>query len=189
MNLQEKIKALAAQYKNEFIAVRHQLHANPELSFQEFETSKFVQQKLTDLQIPFTIMAKTGVVAIIEGKNPKERIIALLDSVEKMVERKQMKKVMDYVSMEYRDDQNRKYNDIRDYLQSIARDYRVIRITRTIPEVKIEGNKASVLDTFGTVAEPYDPVNEVPVNLQGRVIITLQKETDGWKIVSWSPLL
>ena len=77
MNLQEKIKALAAQYKNEFIAVRHQLHANPELSFQEFETSKFVQQKLTDLQIPFTIMAKTGVVAIIEGKNPKERIIAL----------------------------------------------------------------------------------------------------------------
>ncbi|MCZ2297885.1 MAG: M20 family metallopeptidase [Chitinophagales bacterium] len=77
MNLQEKIKTLATQYKDEFIAVRHQLHANPELSFQEFETSKFVQQKLTDLQIPFTIMAKTGVVAIIEGKNPKERIIAL----------------------------------------------------------------------------------------------------------------
>ncbi len=124
-----------------------------------------------------------------KASTEEERIIALLDSVEKMVERKQMKKVMDYVSMEYRDDQNRKYNDIRDYLQSIARDYRVIRITRTIPEVKIEGNKASVLDTFGTVAEPYDPVNEVPVNLQGRVIITLQKETDGWKIVSWSPLL
>ena len=77
MNLQEKIKTLATQYKDEFIAVRHHLHANPELSFQEFETSKFVQQKLTDLQIPFTIMAKTGVVAIIEGKNPKERIIAL----------------------------------------------------------------------------------------------------------------
>jgi ketosteroid isomerase-like protein len=120
-----------------------------------------------------------------KASTEEERIIALLDSVEKMVERKQMKKVMDYVSMEYRDDQNRKYNDIRDYLQSIARDYRVIRITRNDSEVKIEGNKASVLDTFGTVAEPYDPVNEVPVNLQGRVIITLQKETDGWKIVSW----
>ncbi|HOV32405.1 MAG TPA: hypothetical protein PLX23_03480 [Candidatus Hydrogenedens sp.] len=130
-------------------------------------------------------------IPLFEKKTSTEegKIITLLDSVEKMVERKQIKKVMNYVSMEYRDEQNRKYNDIREYLQSIARDYRVIRITRTIPEVKIEGNKASVLDTFGTIAEPYDPVKGIPVNLQGRVVITLQKETDGWKIISWGPLL
>ncbi len=124
-----------------------------------------------------------------KASTEEEKIVALLDSVEKWMERKQIKKVMDSVSMEYRDEQNRKYNDIREYLQSIVRDYRVIRITRTTPEVKIEGNKASVLDAFGTVAEPYDPVKGIPVNLQGRVIITLQKETDGWKIISWSPLL
>ena len=35
--LQEKIKALAAAYKNEHIAIRNHLHANPELSFNEFE--------------------------------------------------------------------------------------------------------------------------------------------------------
>jgi len=75
--LQENIKALAAVYKEEFIAVRRHLHAHPELSYKEFETSKFVQQKLTDLGISFAVMATTGVVGIIEGKNPASRIIAL----------------------------------------------------------------------------------------------------------------
>jgi amidohydrolase len=75
--LQEKIKALAASYKDEFIAVRRHLHANPELSYQEFETSKFVQEKLASFGIPFTVIATTGVVGIIEGNNPASRIIAL----------------------------------------------------------------------------------------------------------------
>lgn len=75
--LQEKIKTLASTYKNEHIAIRNYLHANPELSYKEFETSKFVQDKLNALNIPFTIIATTGVVAIIEGKNPAKRCIAL----------------------------------------------------------------------------------------------------------------
>lgn len=74
---QQKIKQLSAQYKSEFINVRHHLHANPELSYQEFETSKFIQSKLTSYNIPFTVMAATGVVGIIEGKNPQSRVIAL----------------------------------------------------------------------------------------------------------------
>ncbi len=125
-------------------------------------------------------------------KNPttdQEKIVSVLDTLEKLIERKQVKRVMDHVSIEYRDEQNRKYNDIREYLQSIVRDYRVIRITRATPEIKIEGNTATVLDTFGTIAEPYNSVQGVPVNVQGKVIITLQKEPDGWKIKSWSPLL
>ncbi|MBK5271480.1 MAG: amidohydrolase [Bacteroidia bacterium] len=73
----EKIKALAAKYSSEFIEVRHHLHANPELSYQEFETSKFVQEKLKSFGIPFEIKATTGVVGLIIGKNPGKRIIAL----------------------------------------------------------------------------------------------------------------
>jgi amidohydrolase len=73
----EKIKALAKQYATEFIEVRHHLHAHPELSYQEFETSKFVQQKLSAFGIPFEIKATTGVVGLIKGKNPDSRIIAL----------------------------------------------------------------------------------------------------------------
>ena len=71
------IKALAKKYAPEFIEVRHHLHAHPELSYQEYETSKFVQGKLTEYGIPFSIMATTGVVGLIEGKNPGSRIIAL----------------------------------------------------------------------------------------------------------------
>ena len=73
----EKIKRLAKEYSPEFIEVRHHIHSNPELSYQEFETSKFIQSKLADLEIPFDILAVTGVVGRIEGKNPKKRIIAL----------------------------------------------------------------------------------------------------------------
>ncbi|MGF7232141.1 M20 metallopeptidase family protein [Arachidicoccus sp.] len=75
--LKEKIKALAAKYKDEFIQVRHHLHAHPELSYQEFKTSKFVQSKLAEWRIPFSIKATTGVVGLIEGKNPSSRILAL----------------------------------------------------------------------------------------------------------------
>lgn len=73
----EKIKTLAKQYAAEFIEVRRHLHAHPELSYQEFETSKFVQEKLANWNIPFEIKATTGVVGLIKAKNPGKRIIAL----------------------------------------------------------------------------------------------------------------
>ena len=73
----EKIKALAKQYAPDLIDIRHHLHAHPELSYQEFETSKFIQQKLKKLGIPFEIKATTGVVGLIKGKNPEKRVIAL----------------------------------------------------------------------------------------------------------------
>jgi amidohydrolase len=75
--LQQKIKELAHQYAAEFISVRHHLHAHPELSYQEFETSKFVQNKLRSFGIPFEVKATTGVLGIIKGKNPDSRVIAL----------------------------------------------------------------------------------------------------------------
>jgi hippurate hydrolase len=73
----EKIKKLAANYSDEFIQIRHHLHAYPELSYQEFETSKFVQQKLKEYGIEFQRMATTGVVGILKGKNPSKKVIAL----------------------------------------------------------------------------------------------------------------
>ena len=75
--LLEKIKSLAAQGQEENIAIRRHLHAHPELSYQEFETCKFVQAQLTKIGIPFTVIATTGVLGIIEGKNPSSRVIAL----------------------------------------------------------------------------------------------------------------
>lgn len=73
----DKIKKLAKKEYNLLVQIRHTLHANPELSYQEFETSRFIQSQLTAWNIPFQIMATTGVVGLIKGKNPTSRIIAL----------------------------------------------------------------------------------------------------------------
>jgi len=75
--LREKIKTLAAKYNNSLIAIRHHLHAHPELSYQEFNTSAFIQQKLSAEGIPFNVIATTGVVGLIKGRNPESRVIAL----------------------------------------------------------------------------------------------------------------
>ena len=75
--IREKIKQLASSYADEFIAIRRHIHSHPELSYQEFETSKFVQQQLSGFNIPFEIKATTGVIGIIKGKNPESRIVAL----------------------------------------------------------------------------------------------------------------
>lgn len=75
--LKEKIQQLAKQYAPDFIAIRHHLHAHPELSYQEFRTSEFVQQKLSEIGIPFQVMAGTGVVGLLKGKNPDKRVVAL----------------------------------------------------------------------------------------------------------------
>ncbi|MFI5170759.1 MAG: M20 family metallopeptidase [Chitinophagales bacterium] len=77
-SLAEKIKALSSEYFNEIKNCRRHLHQHPELSFQEFETSSFIQKKLTEYGIAFkNNIAKTGVVGIIEGKNPGSKTIAL----------------------------------------------------------------------------------------------------------------
>lgn len=73
----EKIKSLASLYKQEFIDIRRHLHIHPELSYKEFETSLFIRENLQKLGIPFQVMAETGVVGIIEGKNPGAKVVAL----------------------------------------------------------------------------------------------------------------
>ena len=73
----DQIKQLAKEYSPEFIQIRHHLHANPELSYQEFETSKFIQGKLKTFGIPYEVKATTGVVGLIKGKNPDSRVFAI----------------------------------------------------------------------------------------------------------------
>ncbi len=75
--LQQQIKKLAKQLAPHYIDIRRYLHAHPELSYQEFETSKFVQQQLIALNIPFEVKATTGVVGLLKGKNPGKRVVAL----------------------------------------------------------------------------------------------------------------
>lgn len=74
----DKIKDVAAQLLPELIAIRRHLHAHPELSYQEFETAAYIAKQLDKLGIPYTKdIAGTGIVALIEGKNPQKKCIAL----------------------------------------------------------------------------------------------------------------
>ena len=61
------LKRKVAAIKAEAIACRRYLHQHPELSFCEYETSKYIQRYLSKENIPFEIVANTGVVAHIVG--------------------------------------------------------------------------------------------------------------------------
>ncbi|MEO6304776.1 MAG: M20 family metallopeptidase, partial [Bacteroidia bacterium] len=74
----DKIKALSKQYFTKVLEIRRHLHQYPELSFKEFETSKYIQQQLTAAGISFTIgHVETGIIALIKGKNPGKKTILL----------------------------------------------------------------------------------------------------------------
>jgi amidohydrolase len=78
MNLVARIKELSAASAGELVNNRRYLHANPELSFQEFNTARFVSERLRSFGIePQEGVADTGLVALIKGYNPESKTIAL----------------------------------------------------------------------------------------------------------------
>jgi len=76
--LKLKIKGLAKEYLQEIIRIRRHIHAHPELSTREFETAAYIASRLGEMGIPYREgIAETGIVALIEGKNPSCKVIAL----------------------------------------------------------------------------------------------------------------
>ncbi len=77
--------SLLASIRKESLAIapdtvrwRRHVHAHPELSFQEVKTAQFVVQILREIGLnPTEGMGGTGVVALVEGRNPKQRVVAL----------------------------------------------------------------------------------------------------------------
>lgn len=78
MELLNTIKNAAHQSLDEVINMRRHLHANPELSFKEFETARYVAEALKSMGLEVTEgVAGTGLVAMINGRNPESRTVAL----------------------------------------------------------------------------------------------------------------
>ena len=76
--MKHEIKELAKQYFAEIVQIRRHLHKYPELSFDEKETSKYIQNILNTWGIKFkTNYADTGIVAIVQGKSPNSNVTAL----------------------------------------------------------------------------------------------------------------
>lgn len=75
--LKDKISLLAKEIHANVVENRRHLHANPELSFHEYQTSAYVAQKLDELGIKYQKMANTGLVAMIKGEKPSDAVVAL----------------------------------------------------------------------------------------------------------------
>jgi len=73
----DKIKSLAGEIESEVVENRRHIHAHPELSFEEYNTSAFVKMQLEKLGIPYQEMANTGVVGLIKGEKSSDKTIAL----------------------------------------------------------------------------------------------------------------
>ena len=72
------IKKLAAEQEEYIIACRRHLHRHPELSCQEFETTKFILSELEKMGIPYTTFnGCTGCVAEIKGTQQCGRTVML----------------------------------------------------------------------------------------------------------------
>ena len=74
MSLLHNIKALSEKYSQEVVELRRYLHQNPELSYQEYNTVKYVAQQLRSFGIePTEGIATTGLIAEIKGKNAEKK--------------------------------------------------------------------------------------------------------------------
>ena len=73
------VRDITKKYKDYIIEKRRYFHMNPEPSFNEYDTSKVVQEELTKIGIPFEIFAKTGIIATIKGQNPGKTVLLRAD--------------------------------------------------------------------------------------------------------------
>jgi len=71
------IQSKSTEIHNEVIAIREHLHQYPELSFKEYETSKYVQSILTNWGIKFEVLCDTGIVGTISPTSKTTKCIAL----------------------------------------------------------------------------------------------------------------
>ncbi|MCF8232093.1 MAG: amidohydrolase [Bacteroidales bacterium] len=77
-NLKKHIQNLASAFHREVVQIRRHIHQYPELAFEEYKTSEYISQKLTEYGIKHqTGVAKTGIVGFIEGKNPNSYVVGL----------------------------------------------------------------------------------------------------------------
>src|SRR5690554_5385423 len=74
------LHSLVEKHRSFAIAAREHLHRHPELSDQEFETSKFIQASLEEAGIEYyPVPGMTGVVGIIRGATPGKTIALRAD--------------------------------------------------------------------------------------------------------------
>ncbi|HCG63312.1 MAG TPA: amidohydrolase [Sphaerochaeta sp.] len=73
MSIQEAVKS----YTDELLALRRDFHAHPELGFQEFRTSRKIEQYLKGLGLEPMKVSTTGVVALLKGRTDNGPVLLM----------------------------------------------------------------------------------------------------------------
>lgn len=73
------IKNYILEHENDLIETRRYFHQHPELSFEEFETTKYIADQLDKLDVNYRLMEPTGVLAEIVGAKPGKTVLLRAD--------------------------------------------------------------------------------------------------------------
>lgn len=77
--MNQNIKHYIEEHEADMIAMRRYLHQHPELSFEEFETTKFIATTLDELGLDYRLMEPTGVMTEIRGDQPGKTVLLRAD--------------------------------------------------------------------------------------------------------------
>src|SRR5450755_1060854 len=76
----DELPALLDEVNESMVDIRHDLHAHPELAFQEHRTTQIVRDRLVDLGWELaSCPTETGAVAVLRGAIPGRRIMVRAD--------------------------------------------------------------------------------------------------------------
>ncbi|MEG1441504.1 MAG: amidohydrolase [Oscillospiraceae bacterium] len=76
----KEIFEFANKIQNELIEMRREIHKNPELSFEEFETSQYICKKLDEIGVPYKAnVARTGILATLQCGTQKKALLIRAD--------------------------------------------------------------------------------------------------------------
>lgn len=124
----------------------------------------------------------------LSGKSSDEaQITSILKDVHLGMETRKVGKIMRHVSPNYMDTEGRDAAGIRKYLEHIMNNYRSIEIDRSDSRILIQGDRARVVEAFGTSGQP-DNSQTPPVVIQGQVSVYFERTEEGWKIVEWGAI-
>lgn len=78
---------------------RRHLHRHPELSFQETETTAYIEQQIAALGIPYRKVSPTGLIAFIQGNGRHQKAVALRADIDALPIQEALEPQKDYRSV------------------------------------------------------------------------------------------
>jgi len=88
----------AEAHHDEMVEIRRHLHRHPELSFQEYKTTKFIIDKLNDLGIEVDRPLDTGCVGVIKGGKSADKVVALRADIDALPIAEEGEHKQDFIS-------------------------------------------------------------------------------------------